>query len=72
MIPSNVRKNKRTTECDKSIVICEVGTAQCEDCNIKCEEKKKEKGTTKYDKNIVTWDIDTAQYEDGTIKREKK
>ena len=26
IVPLNVRKNKRTTECDKITVICEVGT----------------------------------------------
>ena len=27
MEPSNVKKKKRTTECDKSIVTCDVGIA---------------------------------------------
>ena len=41
MVPSNVRKkNKGTTECDKSIVTYDVGTTQCEDNTIKCEKKK--------------------------------
>ena len=40
MIPSNMRKNKGTTECDKSTVIYDIGTAQCEAGIIKCEEKK--------------------------------
>ena len=39
MIPSNVRKNKGSTECDKSTVTCNVGTAQYEDGTIKCEKK---------------------------------
>ena len=34
-------KNKGTTEYDKSIVICDVDTAQCEDDIIKYEKKKK-------------------------------
>ena len=42
MIPSNVRKNKKTTECDKSIVTCNVGTVQCEDDTIKFEKKIRE------------------------------
>ena len=42
MVPSNVRKNKEITECDKIIVTCDVGIAQCEDCTIKCEKKKNE------------------------------
>ena len=50
MVPLNVRKkNKRTTECDKSSVTYNIGTAQCEDEIIKCE--KKNNGTTKCDKN---------------------
>ena len=36
MVQSNVRKNKGTTECNKCIVTCDVGTAQCEDSAIKC------------------------------------
>ena len=34
-------KNRATTECHKSIVTSDVGTAQCEDSTIKCEKKKK-------------------------------
>ena len=34
--PSNVRKNKGTTECDKSTVTCDIGTALCENGIIKC------------------------------------
>ena len=41
-VPSNVwKKNKRTTEWNKSTVTCDIGTTQCEDDTIKCEEKKK-------------------------------
>ena len=37
--PSNVRKkSKRTAKCEKTIVTCDVGTAQYEDETIKCEE----------------------------------
>ena len=50
MISSNVRKkNKGITECDKSTVIYDVDTRQCENDTIKYE-KKKNKGTTEYDK----------------------
>ena len=41
MVPLNVRKNKGTTECDKSTITCDVGIAQCEDGTIKCEKKIK-------------------------------
>ena len=54
MILSNVRKNKETTKCDKSIITCDVGTAQCEDDIIKYE---KNKGITKFDKSKVTCDV---------------
>ena len=70
MIPSNVKKNKGTTECDKNIVTCNVGIAQYEDDIIKCE--KKNKGIIECDKSTVTCDVATAQCEDGTIKCEKK
>ena len=39
MKPSNMRKNKETIECDKSIVTCNIDTAQFEDDTIKCEKK---------------------------------
>ena len=35
-------KNKGTTKCDKSTVICNVGTAQCKDSTIKYEKKIEE------------------------------
>ena len=34
-----MRKNKGITECDKSTVTCDVGTAQYKDSTIKCEKK---------------------------------
>ena len=64
------KKNKGTIECEKSIVTCDVGTAQFEDSTIKCE--KKNKGIIEYDKNTITCDVGTVQCEDGTIKCEKK
>ena len=42
MVPSNVRKNKGTTECEKNIITCDVSTTQYEDDTIKCEKKIKE------------------------------
>ena len=30
IVPSNARRNNRTIECDKRIVTCDVGIAQCE------------------------------------------
>ena len=39
--PSNVRKNRETTECDKNTVTCDVGTALCENGIVKYEEEKK-------------------------------
>ena len=34
------KKNKGTTECDKGIVTCDVGTRQYEDSTIKRKKKK--------------------------------
>ena len=72
MVPSNMRKKKkkRIIECEKSIVTCDVDTAQYENDTIKCEEKKK-KGTTECDKSTVTCDVGTTQCEDGAIKWKK-
>ena len=70
MVPLNVRKNKKTTKYDKGTITCGVGTAQCEDCIIKCEEKNK--GTIECDKSTVTRDVGIAQCENGTIECEKK
>ena len=39
MVPSNVRKYKDITECDKSTVTCDVNTAQSDNGTIKCEKK---------------------------------
>ena len=39
MKPSNVRKKKGITEYDKSIVTCDIGTAQFDNGIIKCEKK---------------------------------
>ena len=38
IVPLNVRKNKETTECDKSTVTCDINTAQYKDGTIKCEK----------------------------------
>ena len=38
MKPSNVRKNKGTTKCDKKTITYDVGTAQCKNGTIKCED----------------------------------
>ena len=52
MVPSNVRKYKKTTECDKSTVTGDVSIAQSDDDTIKCE--KKNEGTTECDKSTIT------------------
>ena len=36
---SKKRKEKRTIECDKNIVICDISTAQCDDGTNKYEKK---------------------------------
>ena len=42
MEPSNLRKNKRTTICDRRIVKFDIGTAQCDNGTIKFEKQIKE------------------------------
>ena len=41
MVPLNLRKNKRSTECDKNTIIYDIDTTQCEDDT----SQKKEGGT---------------------------
>ena len=38
MKPSNVRKDKVTTKCDKSKVTCDIGTIQCDNKTFKYEK----------------------------------
>ena len=52
------KKNTSTTECSKSIVICDV--VICDVGTIKCEEKKRG-GTIECDKNTATCDVGIAQ-----------
>ena len=52
------KKSTGTTQCDKRIVICDVGTVQYEDKTIKCE--KKSKGTSNVRKKTVTCDVGIA------------
>ena len=43
IVQSNMRKKKKeTTECDKSIVTCDINTTQFEDGTIKYEKKIRE------------------------------
>ena len=58
------KKVKGTIECDKRTVICEVGTAQCEDETVKYK-KKIIKRTNECDKRTITCDIGIAQCEIG-------
>ena len=69
MIPSNVRKNRGTPECDKSTVTYNIEPAQYEDDTIKCE---KNKGTMKGDNSTLTCDVKPTQFEGGTIKCKRK
>ena len=62
--------NKETTERDKRIIKCDVGTAQCEDENHQMWEKSKR--TTQREKRTVISDVGIVQYEDGTVKCKKK
>ena len=50
------KKNKGITEYDKSIVTCNVGTAQYKDGTVKCKKKT----TTKCNESIVKCDVGTA------------
>ena len=42
------KKNKGTTECDKSTVTCDVGTTQCNDGTIICEKIREPPNVIKY------------------------
>ena len=68
MKPSNVKKkNKGTTECDKSTVTYDVVLH-----NVKMKPLNVRKKTTKYNKSIVKCDVRTVQCENETLKCEEK
>ena len=69
MVPSYVRKNKGTSECNKSIVTYDIGIAQCENDTIKCE--KKNKRTTECNKSTITCDVGNIQCERKNKKTTK-
>ena len=60
------KKNKGTTESDKSTVTCDISTTLW-DWKHKMWGKKN-KGTIEYDKNIVTCDVSISQCEDIFIR----
>ena len=64
------KKSKRTAQCKKRTITCDVKIAQCEDRTIKCEKKIKE--ITKCEKKTITCDVGTIWCEDGIIKCEEK
>ena len=71
-------KNKETTECDRSIVTCDVGIAQYENGTIKCEKKIKVKlNVRKIRLKVmlvllnVTIELSIARKKDWTTKRDK-
>ena len=51
-------KNKRTIECDKSMIRSNVGTAQCNNETVKFENKKQ--GTIECEENRVRCDVGIA------------
>ena len=57
------------TECDKSTVIYDIDTAQCDDETIKWGKKN---GPTECNKSTVICDIDITQCDNEAIKCEKK
>ena len=58
--PSNVKKkkSKKTTNCEKRTVTCDVGIAKMWRWNCQVWEKSKE--TIKFEKRTVTYDVETA------------
>ena len=71
MVPSNVRKNKGTSKCEKKVlshVIFVLHNMRMVPSSV----RKKNKRTTKYDKSSITCDTGTRQCEDDIIKFEKK
>lgn len=49
-------KNKRITESDNSMTICDIGNAQCDYGTHQCNKKIK-KVNIKCDYNMVIWDV---------------
>ena len=69
IIPSKLRKNKGTTECDKSIITYDVGTTQCEVGTINVRKKIREPpNLTKIQLHVML----VLHFEIGSIKCKEK
>ena len=65
----NLRKNKRTSKCDKNTVKCDL-----EFHNVRMEPSNmtKNKRTTKCNKRTITCNVGTAQYKNEIVNYEDK
>ena len=66
-----MRKNKGTSECDKSMVTSDVSTSQCEDSIIKCEGKKKPPNVTKI-QSYVTLVLHNVRTVPSNVRKNKR
>ena len=65
-------KKKETTKCDKRIVICNVGVAQCENRTIKCEKKLKEPPNVTKIQSHVMFVLHNVRMKPSNVRKEKK
>ena len=67
---SNVRKkSKRTTKCVKRTVTYDVGTAQCEDRNVKCEKKVREPPNVRKKLSHVMLELHNVRMKPSNVRK---
>ena len=69
MEPSNVGKNKGITKCEKRIITCDVGTAQCEDGTVKYDKKVREPPNVRKELSLVMLKLYNVRMEPSNVRK---
>ena len=64
-------KSKGTTQYDKRIVICNVGTAQCEDETVKCEKKVREPPNVTKELSYMMLESHNVRMKPSNVRKKK-
>ena len=62
-------KSKETTECDKRIVIYNVGIAQYEDETVKCEKKVRKLPNVTKELSLVMLELHNVRIEPSSVRK---